>query len=299
MAMPAAKGLFHRAIVQSGAAVKGMPKDAANKNTQTVLSRVNLTAQQIDELQKVPMQKLLDIQEPNAGPPIGFSPVTDGKSLPVDPFDPTAPAQSANIPLLIGTTETEVTFFPNQILDPIDDAALKSNVKKLIRNASDAQVDELIKAYRTGRPRDSNTDLVPDHRVRCDVPRRACSRKRIARRSRRRPPCTTTTSRGARRCEKGKLRSYHTLEILLVFDNIDASQADDGQGARPAHSADRTAKAWARSPRTGNPNHAGLPKWDTYDTTKKATMVFDVECKVVNDPHGAEQKLLRSLQAST
>ncbi len=60
----------------------------------------------LDELQKVPMQKLLDLQEPAAGAPIGFAPVTDGKTLPVDPFDPVAPAQSADIPLLIGTTET-------------------------------------------------------------------------------------------------------------------------------------------------------------------------------------------------
>ena len=66
---------------------------------------------------------------------------------------------SADIPLLIGTTETEVTFFPNQVLDPIDDAGLHTHVKQTLRNASDAKVDEVIAAYRKGRPGVANTDL--------------------------------------------------------------------------------------------------------------------------------------------
>jgi para-nitrobenzyl esterase len=298
MAMPAAKGLFHKAIVQSGAAVKGMPKAMANKNAEMVLTRLNLTAQQLDQLQSVPMEKLLDLQEPKAGPPIGFAPVTDGRSLPTDPFDPVAPAQSANIPLLIGTTETEVTFFPNQVLDPIDDASFKSRVKQLVKNASDAQVDEVIKAYRAGRPKDTNTDLFlimsSDATFRAGVLTEA---DRKAQQGKAAVYHYYFTWRSPVR--EGKLRSYHTLEIPFVFDNVDASAAMTGKGQAQNVLADRMSKAWVAFARTGNPSHAGLPKWEAFDTAKRATMVFDNECKLVNDPHGAEQKLLRSLQAST
>jgi para-nitrobenzyl esterase len=95
----------------------------------------------------------------------------------------------------------------------------------------------------------------------------------------------------------GKLRSYHTLEIPFVFDNMDTCQSMTGKGQDRYALADRMSKAWVAFARTGNPNHAGLPKWAPFDTKTRATMVFDKECRAVNDPHGAELKLLRSLQA--
>ncbi|MEP7245970.1 MAG: carboxylesterase family protein, partial [Gammaproteobacteria bacterium] len=159
MAMPRAKGLFHRAIVQSGAAVRGVTLEAANKTAGEFLTRLDVKPNQLDKLQSLSMEQILAATEMAKGPPLELAPVVDGRSLPVNPFDPVAPAQSADIPLLIGTTETEVTFFPNQILDPIDDAALHGHVQKLLRTASDVQVDQVIAAYRAGRPRESNTDL--------------------------------------------------------------------------------------------------------------------------------------------
>ncbi len=99
MAMPAAKGLFHRAIVQSGAAIRGVTKEQATKTTEEFLSRLSLTAKDIDKLQTLPMEKILETSDTFKGkrPPLAMSPVVDGRSLPGDPFDPTAPAQSADI----------------------------------------------------------------------------------------------------------------------------------------------------------------------------------------------------------
>src|SRR6185369_9448373 len=161
MAMPAAKGLFQRAIVQSGAALRGQTKEAATKVAEEFLARLSLTPKDIDKLPTLPMEQILATSDTQKGkrPPLNTGPVVDGRTLPGDPFDPSAPTQSADIPLLIGTTETEVTFFPGTQIDPIDDADLRKRVKGMVRKASDAQVDQLIAAYRSGRPKDSNTDL--------------------------------------------------------------------------------------------------------------------------------------------
>jgi para-nitrobenzyl esterase len=221
--------------------------------------------------------------------------MVDGRSLPTDPFDPVAPAQSADIPLLIGTTETEVTFFPNQILDPIDDATLHAHVKALVRKASDAEVDQLIAAYRAGRPHDSNTDLylimASDATFRAGVLTEADRKAQQAKAAVYQYYFTWRSP-----VRDGKLRSFHTLEIPFVFDNVDAAQSMTGKGEDRYALADRMSTAWVAFARTGNPSHAGLPAWAAFDTHRRATMLFDTECRLVNDPYGKEQRLLRSMQ---
>lgn len=294
MAMPAAHGLFRRAIVQSGAALKGTSREVATQNAQQFLARLNLKADQVDQLQKLPMDKLLKAANEGAGPAINWGPVVDGKTLPSDPFDPAAPALSANVPLLIGTVETEVTFFPGQPLEPMDDATFHTKVKQLLRNASDADVDAVIAAYRKGRRDRANTDLY------LIMASDATFRAGILLEGERKAEQTQTevyqyyfTWRSPVR--EGKLRTYHTLEIPFVFDNVDACKSMTGSGADRLPLADKMSKAWVAFARTGNPNHPGLPNWVAYDNVRRATMVFNDECVILNDPYGSEQRLLRSL----
>ena len=299
MAMPGAKGLFHRAIVQSGAAVKGTPRDVANKSAELYLSKLNLKPDQIDQLQMMSTEQLL---APTGGglfgaPGIVLSPVVDGKTLPTDPFDPVAPEISANIPLMIGTVETEVTFFPNQVLDPIDDATLHARVKQTLRNAADDQVDNVIAAYKAGRPGASNTDiyliLASDATFRAGVLIEA-DRKAMQGKA----PVYQYYFTWRSPVREGKLRSMHTLEIPFVFDNVDAAKSVTGSGEDRYALADKVSAAWVAFARTGNPNTKLAPHWDAFDTTKRAVMVINDEWKLVNDPHGEEQRLLRSIQAS-
>ncbi len=297
LAMPKAKGLFHRAIIQSGAAVRGMPKEAANKVAEEFLKRVSITAKDIDKLQTLSMEQVLATTETSKGPPLDTAPVVDGRTLPADPFDPAAPAQSADIPVIIGTTETEVTFFPNQILDPIDDAKLHASVKQQLRKASDAQVDQVIAAYRKGRPRDTNTDLYLI--ISSDATFRAGVLMEADRKAQQKAAVYQYYFTWRSPVREGKLRSFHTLEIPFVFDNVDGAQSMTGKGQDRYALADRMAKAWAAFARSGDPNHPGLPKWGTFDTKQRATMVFDNECRVVNDPHGEEQRLLRSVLSAS
>jgi para-nitrobenzyl esterase len=297
MAMPPAKGLFHRAIIESGADVKGVPVDVANKSAQTFLSRLSLKPDQVDELQKLSMEQLLAAIPPGGGPGspgLALAPVVDGSTLPSGPFDPTAPEMSASIPLLIGTTETEVTFFPNQVLDPIDDASLRTHVKRTLAKASDAQVDEVIAAYRKGRPGVANTDLYLA--LASDATFRAGVLTEADRKAAQKAAVYQYYFTWKSPVEDGKLRSFHTLEIPFAFDNVDMATSMTGAGPERQALADKVSGAWVAFARSGNPNHKGLPAWAPFDTTKRATMVLDNECKLVNDPHGEEQRLLRSVQ---
>jgi len=299
MAMPAAKGLFHRAIVQSGAAVKGVSRDAANKSTEMFLAKLNLKPDQVDQLQTLPVDQLLAATTPAGmpgAPGLALAPVVDGHSLPTDPFDPVASDISAGVPLLIGTVEDEVAFFPNQILDPIDDASLHAHVKQTVRNASDDQVDKLIAAYRAGRPRASNTDLfliiASDATFRAGVMTEA-ERKAAQGKA----PVYQYYFTWKSPVRDGKLRAFHTVEIPFVFDNVDAAKSMLGSGEDRYALAEKISSAWVSFARSGNPNTKLAPDWSTFDTSKRAVMVINDEWKVVNDPHGEEQRLLHSLQA--
>ncbi|HKV04800.1 MAG TPA: carboxylesterase family protein [Candidatus Acidoferrales bacterium] len=299
MAMPAAKGLFHRAIIESGADLKGVPVEVADKSAEMFLARLNLKADQAGELQKLPMEQLLAAIPPGGGPGspgLALAPVVDGRTLPAGPFDPTAPEISANIPLLIGTTETEVTFFPNQLLDPIDDAGLHAHIKQLLRRAADDQVEKVIAAYRTGRPGATNTDLyliiASDATFRAGVVTEAERQAALAK-----APVYQYYFTWRSPVRDGKLRSFHTIEIPFVFDNLDAAKSMTGSGPGRQALADKVSGAWVAFARSGNPNHKGLPEWAAFNNTQRATMILDNECKLVSDPHGEEQRLLHSVQS--
>ena len=294
MAMPAAKGLFHRAIVQSGAAVRGLTPEAASRSTEMYLARLDLKRTQVEHLERIPVEQLIAVTAASAGPPLSFGPVVDGSSLPVNPFDPVAPEISARVPLLIGTVETEVTFFPHQILDPIDSASLHAHVKQLAPHATDAQVDQVIAAYRAGRPGASNTDLylimASDATFRAGVLTEA-DRKAVEGTA----PVYQYYFTWRSPVREGKLRSFHTVEIPFVFDNVDACPSMVGTGEDLHALAHKVSSAWVAFARTGNPSHSDLPDWAPFDTRRRATMILNDECKLVDDPHGKEQRLLRSI----
>ena len=296
MAMPPAHGLFHKAIIQSGADVRGVSVEAANKSVELFLSKLNLKPDQIDQLQQMPVDQLLAAAAggPPGTPGLALAPVVDGSTLPAGPFDPTAPELSANVPLMIGTVETEVTFFPGQILDPIDDANLHARVKQMLAKASDAQVDQVIAAYKAGRPGVPNTDVYLA--MASDATFRAGVVLEADRKAAQKAPVYQYYFTWHSPVQDGKLRAFHTLEIPFAFDVVDLASSMTGTGADRQPLADKVSGAWAAFARNGDPNHKLLPKWDPFDTNKRAIMVLDDECKLVDDPHGQEQRALHSVQ---
>jgi para-nitrobenzyl esterase len=288
MAMPSAKGLFHRAICQSGAAIKAISSADATRATQGLLTRLKLTPDQLDQLQTMPFDQLIKL-----GGNVRTGPVVDGKTLLHDPFDPTAPEESANIPLLIGTVEEEVNFFPTTPLDPIDDADLHKRVKQSTR-ADDATVDHLIATYKKGRPDKSNVEIYQiiatdsgfSAGVHLEADRKAVQGK---------APVYKYYFTWQSPVRDGRLRCYHTLEIPFVLENVDNGKSMTGIGQDRYALSDKMSAAWAAFARTGNPNVKGLPHWPTYTSDQRATMVFNNESKLVNDPYKEERLAIAAL----
>ncbi len=289
LAMPGAKGLFHKAIIQSGSNLRGVPAADATKAARDLMAKLNVKS--VEDLQKVPMQQL--IQATNGIQRL--SPVLDGKTLPRDPFNPDAPPQSAQVPVLIGSTETEVTFFPNTQMDPIDDAALLARVKQAAR-VDDAKAKSLIDVYRKGRPGVSNIDvaliLESDLRFRPGVLAEAELK------SAQPAPVYMYYFTWRSPVHDGKLKAFHTLDIPFATANVDNGQSMTGTGQDRYALEDKMSAAWTTFARTGNPNHKGLPNWPKFNTTQRATMILGNECKVVNDPNGAERKALAALRSA-
>ena len=250
-----------------------------------------LNVKTAEELQKVPMDQLIAATTATQG--LRLAPVLDGHTLPRDPFSPDAPAISADVPLLIGSTETEVTFFPGTGMDPIDDAALLARVKTAAR-ADDAQAKHLIDLYRKGRPGVSNIDVAliveSDTRVRTGI-------ATVAELKAAKPaPVYLYYFTWRSPVRDGKLKAFHTLEIPFVTENVDNGTSMTGTGQDRYALQDKMSAAWAAFARTGNPNHKGLPNWPKFNPAQRATMIFNNECKVANDPNGEERKALAALR---
>ncbi len=295
LAMPSAKGLFHRAVIESGAALRGIPRDAANESTEKFLAKVGLKRNQIDRLQKLPPDRLVAALAgggPAGAPGLRFGPVVDGKTLPANPFDPTAPEISAGVPLLIGTTQTEVTFFAGQQLDPIDAAAARRRIQQTFR-ASDADTSMIIAAYKKDDPEISDIDVyleAASDSFAWTNALTAAERKAALEKA----PVYMYYFKWRSPVRDGKLKAMHCMEIPFVFDNPDVGKPMTGDGLDRYALASKISGAWTAFARTGNPSQKGLA-WPAYDTTSRATMILDRQCEVVEDPRKEIRFALRSL----
>jgi para-nitrobenzyl esterase len=297
LAMPSAKGLFHRAVIESGASLRGIPRDAANKSTEAFLAKVGLKPNQIDELQRLPVDRMIKVLEgggPAGAPGLRLGAVVDGKTLPANPFDPIAPEISAGVPLLIGSTQTEVTFFPGQQLDPIDPAALRARVKQTFRTG-DAEADKIIAVYKSVNPDISNIDVALESASDSFAwtnALTAAERKAALQKG----PAYMYYFKWRSPVRDGKLKAMHCMEIPFVFDNPDAGKPMTGSGEDRYALAAKISAAWVAFARTGNPSQKGLA-WPAYNTTNRATMILDDKCEVVDDPRKEVRLALTSLPA--
>ena len=296
MAMPAAKGLFHRAIAQSGAALTATPAEQAVKATDQLLQLLKIGPGQLDQLQTIPLTRITEALATEGAPLAAYVPVLDGKSLPVHPFDPAAPAQSAGVPFLTGTTATETTFFTtDDQLMPIDGAALRQRVRTMLK-VNDADADRMIALYRKNQPGRENIDVflrmdTDNSRFRLSVDTQA--ERKAAQRG---APVYLYRFEYYSPVRQGRLKSMHCMEIPFVFDNLEAGKIYTGISPAAQRIADRMSAAWVAFARTGNPSHRGIPQWPAFDSTRRATMVFGDEAKVVNDPGGEERLALKAIR---
>ena len=288
LGMPAAQGLFHRAAAQSGSAVTSMPAAAATRNAEAYLARLGVKPTELDKLTTLPLTQLIDAVQPANG---GFAaaPVVDGDSLPHDVFNPEATALSSKIPLLIGSTETEVTWSVGaDYTPPADIEALRARVQKALRTDA-AHAATIVEAARAGRPRASLLDLALIIETDASGFRTGVDLEAEKKAARRDAAVYMYRFDWYSPAGGGRLRAMHCMDIPFVFDTIDESQSIVGSGTDRRGLADRMSGAWVAFARTGNPNHALLPKWEPFAPASRHTMMFGHECRVAADPYREER----------
>ena len=279
LAMPAAKGMFHKAAVQSGSALRALDADAATASARKLLANLGLSERQVDELQKIPAAKLLAA----AGPGLGA--VVDGHSIPQQTWDPKASDVSAGIPMIIGNDKDESTLFSlkDEELFGLDDAGLRSRVIKA--GIPEGDVDKVLALYRRDHPRESPTDLY--FRISTDRgARRNATRQAELKLAQRKASvflyyCQYNTPIASGRA---KIQAFHTCDLPLTMRLVQFPESE--------HLSRQLSGAWAAFARTGNPSQKGLT-WPAYTLGKRETMVFDSgKSEAVNDPDGDERRLL-------
>jgi para-nitrobenzyl esterase len=283
LAMPSAKGLFHKAIVESGSTLKQMTRDEAQKTTDRVAAQLGLKPTQAAELQQVPLAKLLAAMGQGAR----FGPVVDGHALPRDPFDPDAPDVSAEVPMIIGTTETEGSYFAPPELLSLDEAAVRARLKE--RLAGDG--DRVYDLFRKSRPKATPSEIYFTISAFPSNAHIQAERKAAQRRA----PAFLYQIRWRTPVEGGRRLSPHCIEIPFAMQNHWQLPEMVGTGPELQPLADKVSGAWIAFARTGNPSHPGIPKWPAYNATERSTMHIDNEWTLSNDPDRDERIALGPL----
>jgi para-nitrobenzyl esterase len=288
MAMPEAKGLFHRAIIESGAVLRLTEREDAIRATHLLLDELGLGINRARDLQGVPMDRLLaanaavNAKLPGREPGMtANSPTVDGKAIPNHPWDPVGPALSAGIPLLIGYARTEETLYdrPTPETLALDEAGLKARAAKRIGSDPGKVIEAFRKAHPAATPWDLWILIATDH------PRGTYSRE-LAKRKAVQGGAPAFAYRFDWETPEGggHMRSPHTVEIPFVFNNIKIAGPLISKMPEAHALAGKVSAAWVSFARTGNPNTSGLPKWPGYSAASRDTMLFNNDSRVVRDP---------------
>jgi para-nitrobenzyl esterase len=306
MAMPTAKGLFHKAVALSGSLLKAAEKSDSEKLRTYILKEANLSGSEIHKLQELPWKDYLTLANnankkfredagipASAGPGIGgFRPVVDGVYLPQHPYFPEATSHAANVPMLICTTfyERSPSSFDSS-LENITKEQAKEQLKT-IRGFGTSVAENASAVY------DAYEKSFPDRKP-IEILSLAISNRKNAvaladAKSKQAAPVYMAWFGWNPPLFDGRLRAFHTLDICFWFYNTDRQLSHSGGGARPRKLSERMAGSLLQFMKTGNPNIPGLPSWPRYSSSQGETMILNDVSSVQNDPDREARKSLPS-----
>jgi para-nitrobenzyl esterase len=303
MAMPAAKGLFHRAIVQSGPFLKSLSPDYSGRLAELVMDELSLSKSQVNELHGISVDRLSGAatEAMKKMPPHQSSfrqvfgerdwgPTVDGHILPRHPFDPGAPEISADVPLLTGTTLHE---FVSGLDRPDANAMGVEELNRLITEAFADHSQAIVDAYRRDYPKATPFNLYAT--IAASPLRRPAFEQAIRKAALGAASAYAYVYAWRTPVLDDRPGPFHACDIAFTFDN--AGLCDHYSGGTPEAFvlSKQISTAWMNFARTGNPNHNGLPHWPTYTAEHRATMYFDTPCDVRNDPEGEGLRLIAQL----
>ena len=302
MAMPAAKGLFHRAIVESGSMLKVGTQERSRELAGLVVAELGIERANIDQLQTVPFQKLVEVSaavlakhnpRPAGSVPnfrrmaslMGWGPVLDEKVLPAHPFDPVASELSADVPMIVGTVLNE---FVNGINHPEVESMTNEDVETRVKGMFGENAPKVLAAFRERVPGAKPFD-VWSHIAASTVRENAIKQCR-AKTALGKAPAYLYWFTWQTPVLDGRPRAFHCAELAFVFDNTERCETMTGNGERARALAAKMSEAWIQFARTGNPSHAGIPAWTPFAAETVPTIIFDDEVRLVNYPDRGEQQ---------
>lgn len=278
MGMPSAKGLFQRAGVQSGSLLKLMSRETATASAEKLLKQLGLDKTKIADIQRISWEQILDAQtalSPAGGAASPFVPVLDGTVFPQNPFDPTASAVSADVPMIISTTLDEAALSLTNF--DLDEAGLKALAARMMGDKAERVLGLYRKAYPSASPYLIQARIVTDRGFRANAYKQAERKAALGK-----APAYFYLFTWPCPGYGGKFGAVHGTDVQLVFHAYRG--AIGGGGADAKALADKMAAMWVAFAKTGDPNTSAVPHWPAYDAQTRATMVFDANTRVENDP---------------
>ena len=286
LATPCAKGLFHKAIVQSGSMLRTMESKYSRKIGIATVRNLGLDASSIDKISEVPYGELLAAGEKAiaqvkaeadrdgvASFIFGWAPTVDGAVLPSQPFDPQAPAISADIPMIIGTTRHE---FSMTTYVPALRNAGREEVIGILKGRYGDGTERFLELFAKAYPGSKPADMLD-----ADFVFRPSAIEQALRKSLQgAAPVYMYMFNWESPVLDGILRSTHCMEIPFVFNNADRHASMTGGGAQAMELASKMSHCWAEFARCGKPSAEGLPEWEPFEAEKRAVMFFDNTCKM-------------------
>jgi para-nitrobenzyl esterase len=302
LTMPRTRGLFHKAVLQSGSLNLTRSPEVALGSTRHLLKELGLTPDRAGRLRDMPAEDLVRAQNAIAGrmviPP--FSPVADGDVIPARPFAAVAAGSARGIPLIVGTNLEEMKLY--RFLDPsleaLDAEGLIGRCCALFPGTGAAgrpNGERAAETYREARRRrgDDASPIETWLAISTDHMFRAGALK-LAELQTAHTPEVFVYQFTWKAATPGKPQgAVHALDLPFVFGTLDRSELGAIAGRTPAAHAlsDRMQEAWLNFARTGQPWSAGLPHWPRYAPPRRLTMELGAHCAVVEAPHEAERAL--------
>ncbi len=295
MAMPSAKGLFHRAISQSNSIVQVSTHDYARKLTELILEELKIDRLNIDNIQNVPSERIIEataIAEKKMGSSVpadvgraGLQPVVDARILPAHPFDPTAPAISASVPFMVGTTRNEASAsIDNAAMEELTEDGLKEKIKAKYPTKGQAVYEAMRKVHPNTKPVEILSFLSAQNPMAFLQASRKAEQNAA--------PVYLYMFAWHTPMLDGRPRSFHCSEIPFTFANTLRCENYTGASEEAAQLANKIAKSWISFAKTGNPNHPGLPAWPSFNEQKGAMMIFNKTSRVAIDPDREARQIL-------
>ena len=282
MAMPSGKGLFQRAGVMSGSALRMMSEETAIANAERLVGALGIAKGDVRALQSVPWTKLLETQatleaaaRAKGEAPSSFAPVVDGTILPRHPFLPDAPAVSRDVPLIVSTVLDERSYRMT------DFTMTEEQLLAFARERAGDRADEVLALYREEDPDEKPFLLAA--RMDSDIWFRKGAFAQAELKARQNGgKVWSYLWTWPSPAYGGRFGAVHGIDVAPSLHSVRG--ALNGPSAESVAMADRIAGSWAAFAATGDPNSDYLPDWPAYDTTSRATMILSDEPKVVNDP---------------